>query len=235
MSAEGSHPIHHAANSLAQVEDLVEHLHNLREIERIAMARRLHDQLGGLLVSAVMDLGWAEQHLASTDTLRERLRRVRTSLGSAINLERDMTERLRPTLLDNLGLFAACRWQFKNVCAGRVVARTETYPDNELVATEQATTGLFRIMQDLLEMTSREADVAAIDLSVHATDSDLTMWLHHEHSDKETVSLEQTFASELASVSHRVSSLQGKFTVTHFERGARFVVTFPLHDILIAQ
>ena len=36
------------------------------------------------------------------------------SLSAGVDLKRRVVEELRPTLLDNMGLFAAVRWQFSN-------------------------------------------------------------------------------------------------------------------------
>jgi len=75
----------------AQLSAFVDYLQAVREDERVALARRIHDELGGLLVSAAMDLGWAESHLSSADLLK-RLRRIGTSLAGAIDMKRDIIE-----------------------------------------------------------------------------------------------------------------------------------------------
>jgi hypothetical protein len=49
--------------------EFVNYLHAVREDERVALARKIHDELGGLLVSAAMDLGWAESHLPGVHVL----------------------------------------------------------------------------------------------------------------------------------------------------------------------
>ncbi len=88
--------------------ELSTHLQNVAEREKAVLARELHDELGGLLVGARMDISWAEQHLAGDDPgVKERLRRVQQSLSAGVDLKRRIIEELRPTLLDNVGLFAA--------------------------------------------------------------------------------------------------------------------------------
>jgi signal transduction histidine kinase len=60
--------------------------------------------LGGLLVGAIMDVGWVSQQTGSSDAVKEKLARATGLLRSAIELKRGLIERLRPTLLDNVGL-----------------------------------------------------------------------------------------------------------------------------------
>ncbi len=233
MAADHSRVISHEHDTLEQVEALVEHLHNSREKERVALARKLHDELGGFLVSAVMDLGWAEQHLTSIEPLSARLRRVRTSLAAAIDLKRAMTEILRPTLLDNFGLFAACRWHFKHLGIHPATFRTERYPGAELMLTDRALTGLFRTVQDLLELTLRETDIKAIDLSLSTSESELRISVQHEHTCRETMVVSRDFGMELASVSHRLTSLQGRLAAAYREFGSGYHVSVPLREVLL--
>ena len=95
-------------------QQLVEYLQGSAESERVSLSRELHDELGGLLVSVVMDVAFAEQNLQIDDGLRRRLGRVRHSLAQAIDLKRRMIEHLRPSILDNFGLFQALRWEAQN-------------------------------------------------------------------------------------------------------------------------
>ena len=93
------------------------HLQGVSEQEKSALSRELHDELGGLLVAARMDLSWLQQRLATSDPgIEQRFKRIHESLSAGVDLKRRVVEELRPTLLDNMGLFTALRWQFKETC-----------------------------------------------------------------------------------------------------------------------
>ena len=95
----------------ASASSLIEHIQGVMEHQKAVLARDLHDELGGLLVGAVMDLAWAEQHMSAPPAeLKQKLVRARQTLAAAIDMKRKLIEELRPTLLDNVGLFAALRW-----------------------------------------------------------------------------------------------------------------------------
>src|SRR6266403_847202 len=88
------------------------HLQGVSEQEKSALSRELHDELGGLLVAARMDLSWLQQRLPTSDpAIDQRFKRIHDSLSAGVDLKRRVVEELRPTLLDNMGLFTALRWQ----------------------------------------------------------------------------------------------------------------------------
>src|SRR4029077_3564221 len=112
--------------------------------------RELHDELGGLLVAARMDLSWLEERVDSRDAgVRRYFQRVHEALQSGVDIKRRVIESLRPTLLDNLGLVPALRWQVADACERAGLRHLERYPD-ELQLTPQASIAVFRIVQEAL-------------------------------------------------------------------------------------
>ena len=109
---------HEVEERTRELVELSTHLQSVAEREKASLARELHDELGGLLVGARMDISWAEQHLAPPSVdIKQRLNRVQQNLSAGIDLKRRIIEELRPTLLDNVGFIAALRWQMKETCA----------------------------------------------------------------------------------------------------------------------
>src|ERR1700733_5538179 len=95
------------------------------------VVRILHDELGGLLVSAIMDLGWVNGHSLPAEDVNKRLTRVHQALTSAIDLKRDLIESLRPSILDNFGLIAAFRWHLTQACEHAATLCTHRLPEYE--------------------------------------------------------------------------------------------------------
>jgi len=212
---------------------VVAHVQDITEKKSILLSRTLHDELGGHLVSAVMDLGWVEQHLTSAEDIRMRLTRVRHALAAAIELKRQLIEELRPSLLDNFGLLAAFRWHVKHSCQRAGAACVESYPDEEPVLRPEALTGLFRIMQELLGMITAEELVSKIDVSVAMPDRRFEMRVLHEHVGLECDDM-RLQAAALGAIEHRVRSLSGTMSVEHMQKGGVVTVEFPLDQLLAA-
>jgi len=89
----------------AQLTELAQHLQMAREDERARLARDLHDELGALLTAAKLDVARIRSRLAgSAPEALERLAHLTQTLDSVIALKRRITENLRPSSLDHLGL-----------------------------------------------------------------------------------------------------------------------------------
>ena len=151
-----------------ELVELSTHLQSVAERERASIARELHDELGGLLVGARMDISWAEQHLAGdNEDLKQRLRRVQQSLSAGVDLKRRIIEELRPTLLDDVGLFAALRWQLKVTCGAAGLECIQSYPDEEPAFNSEAAIALFRIAQEAFTNILKHSDATTVDIALH--------------------------------------------------------------------
>jgi signal transduction histidine kinase len=96
----------------SELHDLSLHMSRVAEAEKHALARELHDELGGLLVAMRMDISQIRKRQPPTSDpdLLARWERIEQALAQGLELKRRVIEDLRPTLLDNMGLFTALRW-----------------------------------------------------------------------------------------------------------------------------
>lgn len=96
----------------SELRDLSLHMSNVAEAEKHALARELHDELGGLLVAMRMDISQIRKRLGpnTEPDMVTRWERVEQAIAQGLELKRRVIEDLRPTLLDNMGLFTALRW-----------------------------------------------------------------------------------------------------------------------------
>lgn len=88
-----------------ELTDLALHLQRVREDERGHLARELHDELGGLLTAAKLDVARVRRRVDGAGyELVERIQHLDQTLDAGIALKRRIIEDLRPSSLDNLGL-----------------------------------------------------------------------------------------------------------------------------------
>jgi signal transduction histidine kinase len=215
--------------------EMVDHLQASLENARGSLSRQLHDEMGGLLVSAVMDVAFAEQNMPIDDQVRQRLGRVRRTLAEAIDLKRKIIESLRPSLLDNFGLFAALKWEVKHACLRAKLAYTETYPDIEPDFTKEASISLFRIAQGSFGLALRQPSVKAARLSLNVDKDSLNIAVCHDGQNTATT-LPQEDAFAICSIAHRVRSLGGEMAVTELDGGGgRYSARLPLAQLITAR
>ena len=62
------------------------HLQGVSEQEKAALSRELHDELGGLLVAARMDLSWLQQRLPTSEPgIEQRFKSIHDSLSAGVD------------------------------------------------------------------------------------------------------------------------------------------------------
>ena len=96
----------------AELTALSHYLQRLQEEEKARIAREIHDELGGTLAAAKIDLQMLSNKLPpEAISQRTRLVRAMAAIDDAVQVKRRIIEDLRPSLLDNLGIGAALKWQ----------------------------------------------------------------------------------------------------------------------------
>ena len=221
------------AQELDAVFEMVAHFQKLAEHEKAALARELHDELGGFLISAVMDLSILSPRVADLgEDAKEKMRRLREALQSAIGITRRITEELRPTMLDNVGLFAALRWQLKQVCARSKINCTDDLPASELRLTPAASIALFRSAQEALLVGLEREGVTAIALAGKVHNSALFIQIKGDGAN--LIDEHRTLGHvTLESIRHRIRALGGELNIEHPPNGGIVVaVCTPIANVL---
>jgi signal transduction histidine kinase len=190
---------------------LASHLQASIEVERSHLTRQLHDDLGGLLVGALMDVAWVEARLQAPE-LQAKLGRARDSLRAAVDLKRNLIEGMRPTLLENVGIFAAMRWHFAKYCEAADLKCIAHLSGAEPALKTNVAIGVYRITEEALRLISGPLKARSISLTAEVSGLDLKVLLAHDGvalSDEQLADL-----AEFKSMAQRVSTLEGSYTVT---------------------
>jgi signal transduction histidine kinase len=195
-----------------ELATLSTHLQSVSEREKSALARELHDELGGLLVASRMDLSWVERHAPGlAGGVQQRIKRIHEYLSAGVDLKRRVVEELRPTLLDSMGLFAAMRWQCKEAFSRSGVTCTESYPEEEPKLTPEAAIAVFRILQEAITNVLKHAQARAVDVAVEIDDDTFTLRIADDGQGIAEDRMRAIGSHGLASMRHRVLALGGSF------------------------
>jgi signal transduction histidine kinase len=144
-----------------ELSALSTHLQELSEKERSELARNLHDELGGLLTAAKMDLSWLQSRVPEP-ALQERLTQLGGVLDEAMDLKRRVVEDLRPSLLDHFGLPTALRAYVDSACAKAGLTATLTLAEDGATMPRETAITLFRIVQEGVTNVIRHADAQSL-------------------------------------------------------------------------
>lgn len=210
------------------------HLQEVSEQEKSALSRELHDELGGLLVAARMDLSWLQQRLPTSDSaIEQRFKRIHECLSAGVDLKRRVVEELRPTLLDNMGLFAALRWQFKESCRRTGLQCSESFPDDEPTLDPVAAIGIFRVAQEAMTNILKHAMAKRATLTIRIDAQSLVLEVGDDGRGVPVSRLGALVSHGLVSMRHRVTALGGTWTLSSPPRGGTTVTAvIPLERIL---
>ena len=152
----------------------------VQEEERTRIARELHDDLGQSLTALKMDVGGLVammQPSASSGPLQNRLiGRIVATLDDTVTSVQRISSELRPSVLDDLGLFAAIEAE-----ASRFEQRTGiecelSLPEEmELRIEGTAVTAIYRIVQEALTNVSRHANATRVELRLRQRREELLL------------------------------------------------------------
>lgn len=152
------------AERTGELSELATHLQTTSETERAALSRDLHDELGGILTAALMDVRWALERAESIPGGKERLTQCVALLDEAVSIKRRVIENLRPSLLDNLGLNAALEWYVSENCErGALTYQLDFVADFPAISPD-ASIALFRIVQESITNTLRYANANHVEV-----------------------------------------------------------------------
>jgi signal transduction histidine kinase len=152
------------------ITQIANHLQTAREDERSSLARELHDELGGLLTAAKLDVARMRSRLAAAPPeVMERMGHLVKTLDEGIALKRRIIEDLRPSSLNNLGLKAA----LEILCvefAERSEIEVKTAIE-ELPLDDRGRLTVYRLVQEALTNVAKYAEATTVQVTV-ATDAE---------------------------------------------------------------
>lgn len=154
--------------SQERLRQLAAHIQELQEQERARIARELHDDLAQLLTGLRFDVSWFATQLENgPQAWGARVQAMQQQIEALHRAVHRIGTELRPTMLDDLGLFAAVEWHLQQTCHRTGLSYTLHLPDEEdLPLPAELATTLFRIFQEALTNIVRHAEASEVTVSI---------------------------------------------------------------------
>jgi signal transduction histidine kinase len=157
-----------------RLRELTAHLQRVREEERHALARELHDDVGALLTALKFELSHLARELYGRPAVAPRVRAMQELLAQAVAASHRIQHNLRPPVLD-AGLPPALDWLARGFTQRTgIEVRYESNRDTLPLAAAQAT-ALYRFAQESLNNVGRHAQAAHVTITLFATDGEVTL------------------------------------------------------------
>ena len=204
-----------------------------QETERAAIARELHDELGQVLTALRMDAVWIRDHLQKSDPKGARRAETMCDLiDRTIEEVRGIAIRLRPGVLDTLGLVDALEWYATDFERRTEISCTFD-PAGVPAVTDALATAAYRIAQEALTNVARHAAASHVHVGLAADNGHLVLSVVDDGCGFNTAVLNDTEALGVAGMRERAALVGGELRV--FSRpgaGARVEFRVPLEGYL---
>jgi PAS domain S-box-containing protein len=145
-----------------QLRNLASRLQSVREEERKTIAREIHDELGQMLTVLKIQISLLANKVNGEDIIRGKFESIEKLIDNSIESVQTISSKLRPGLLDELGLIPAIEWQAQDFMEKTGIECECILPKEEINLNQEKSTALFRIFQESIINTARHANASKI-------------------------------------------------------------------------
>jgi signal transduction histidine kinase len=215
--------------SKQRLRELAQHLQNSIEQERIAIAREIHDDVGGSLTALKFDLAWIQRH-SDSDAVLSRVGSALETVTLAIDSSKRIMHNLRPAILEQ-GLVAALQWlalRFEKrtgvECLVRLPAEVaELPPDVPLVA--------YRAAQEALTNVSKHAQASRVELDLSLAGGVLSLEISDNGRGLNADDLAKVRSFGIRGLHERAGTVGGWIELSSSASGTTMILSVPLNPL----
>ena len=203
------------------------HLQTAIEEERRAIAREIHDEIGGALTALRYDLAWIERN--ADGALRARAGQALETLTTAQQAGQRIIRDLRPPVLD-AGIVEALRWQLdlfrkRTGASGRLRSNMD-----EIDLSEDAAMTVYRTLQEALTNVVKHAGATRVNVDLIVRDGMLSLEIADDGCGVADADLAKPGSYGLRGLAERARALGGWIEVSRAARGTVLLLTVPLEQ-----
>ena len=215
------------ALSEKRLADFAEHLQLTIEQERAAIAREIHDDIGGALAAVKFDLSWIGRHTADPAT-QGHVSAATEMLQHALEASQRIMMNLRPAILDQ-GLAAAVQWLAAGFMRRTGIETTvHASPENGSIskAVQQVA---YRTAQESLTNVVKYAACTQVTIDLSDAEGVLTLEVRDNGKGISAAELAKPKAFGIRGMNERAKTVGGWLDVsTHINQGTSIILSVPL-------
>lgn len=212
--------------SKQRLHELAGHLQTSVEMERAAIAREIHDDVGGSLTALKFDLAWMARH-ADDEALRQRVQSALETVSNAIEASQRIMHNLRPAILEQ-GLVAAVQWMSMRF-ERRTGIQTKVRTSQEQI---QLPAGVplvaYRTAQEALTNVSKHANATRVDIELSVDSGVLTLEVSDNGSGLSPGALAKARSFGIRGLHERAATVGGWVDLSSSPRGTSLILSVPL-------
>jgi signal transduction histidine kinase len=210
-----------------ELKELSARLVSAQEEERRAISRELHDEVGQSLSALLMEAGNAAASVPSDSTdVRRHVESIKKLAEASVQVIRNMTLLLRPSMLDDFGLVPALEWHAREISKRTGLRVHVTAEESAGELPDDLKTCIYRVVQEALHNCMRHAQARSVNVVVeqHARSIHISV-----EDDGRGFDAHRVRGLGLVGMEERVNHLGGAFEIESKPgAGTRVTVELPL-------
>ena len=213
--------------SKQRLHELAGHLQTSVEMERAAIAREIHDDVGGSLTALKFDLAWIQRHAKDTGVL-QRVESALETVTGAIEASQRIMQNLRPAILEQ-GLVAAVQWmaaRFERRTGIVVSLRCSSEADMQLPAGVPLVA--YRTAQEALTNVSKHASASRVEIDLSVDSGVLTLEVSDNGVGIAPGALAKARSFGIRGLHERAATVGGWVDLSSNNKGVSLILSVPL-------
>lgn len=217
-------------DSRCRLRELSSHIEDIKEKERMRIAREIHDEIGVLLTALKIDLVWLTQHLPKNDgKLHEKARTMSNLLDTASTSASNLVHSLRPGFLDYFGIVAAIEIEAREFTKRTGIPSSVVKSDNNIKLSGEHSLTLFRVFQEMLNNIMKHSMAKRVRIEISKTGKSVRLTASDDGRGFDESSRNKPCSFGLRGIMERIGHLGGTVKITSaLGKGTKIVVCLPL-------
>lgn len=207
-------------NSQEQLKNFAAHLQDVREEERIMLAREIHDELGQILVALKIDMGMLKQKTIkyidpeNKNAVLKSFNQIIDLIDSSLHTTRRIMTGLRPEVLEIVGFIEAVKLYTQEFQQRHTISCLYENSLSSLEVNPQQAVALYRIIQEALTNVVKHAKATSVKVQLGVDGNRFFMEISDNGIGLDTTHKVKMNSFGLIGMRERVYLLDGEFSIT---------------------
>ncbi len=216
-------------NAYKVMLELYNHQEEVKENERKAISRQIHDELGQLLTALKIDIGWTSDNLQNIAKVKKRLKGMNDIVNDTITSVQRISSDLRPGILDDLGLTPALEWYCQNF-EKRTGIKCLFKSDDVSLTNEYKNITLYRVLQEALTNVIRHAKAKSVNVNLHQEGNSIVLEVIDDGTGMDQEKIDSYNSLGLIGMRERIIQFNGNLVITSARnKGTKLSIKIPLN------
>lgn len=207
------------SESQEQLKKFAAHLQNIREEERVLLAREIHDELGQILIAIKIDMGMLKQNVLKgidakhSEQVMIKFEGLFNLVDNTIKTARKIMTDLRPEVLDLLGFVETIKQHLKTFQERYKINCVFENSFANLELDSQQSVALFRIIQEALNNVAKHSKATEVRIILDQKDEKLSLEIIDNGIGFDENQKKKSDSYGLIGMKERVFLLDGELTI----------------------